>query len=62
MQDQSLMSRRVKPSEQSRLQGANNSIAGLTSVLCPIIFTDVSGLFIGPLASFNLPDVPHPSH
>jgi len=52
------MSRRVKPSEQGQLQGANSSITGLTSVLGPIIFTIVFSLFIGPLASFNLPGFP----
>src|SRR5207245_10157599 len=35
---QSLMTRRVPPSEQGQLQGANASIAGLTGAVGPIFF------------------------
>jgi DHA1 family tetracycline resistance protein-like MFS transporter len=35
---QGLMSRRVRPNEQGQLQGANQSVQGVTSVLGPLIF------------------------
>ena len=52
---QSLVTRRVRPSEQGQLQGANASIAGLTGILGPILFTLVFAQFIGPFASVGLP-------
>src|SRR5947199_365872 len=55
---QSLMTRRVRPSEQGQLQGANASIAGLTGVLGPILFTLVFAWFIGPNAPATLPGMP----
>lgn len=55
---QSLMSRRVSPSEQGQLQGANNSIFGLTGVLGPIIFGSVLSLFIGPWTFLGIPGAP----
>jgi DHA1 family tetracycline resistance protein-like MFS transporter len=33
-----LMTRLVKPTEQGQLQGANQSLAGIASVIGPIIF------------------------
>lgn len=38
---QGLMTRRVGPSEQGQLQGANSAIMGLTSIVGPQIFTGV---------------------
>lgn len=55
---QSLMTRRVGPSEQGQLQGANASIAGLTGVLGPVLFTLVFAQFIGPTARADLPGMP----
>ena len=55
---QSLMSRRVGPSDQGQLQGANASIAGLTGILGPILFTLIFAQFIGPTAPVNLPGIP----
>lgn len=55
---QSLMTRRVRPSEQGQLQGANASIAGLTGVLGPILFTLVFAWFISPNAPANVPGMP----
>ena len=52
---QSLMTRRVRPSEQGQLQGANGSIFGLTGVLGPIMFGFVLATFIGPLRSLGVP-------
>lgn len=52
---QGLMTRRVSPSEQGQLQGANNSIFGLTGVIGPIIFGTVLSQFIGPLAFLGVP-------
>lgn len=44
---QSLMTRRVRPSEQGQLQGANASIAGLTGAVGPIFFGLVYAWAIG---------------
>ncbi len=55
---QSLMTRRVDPSQQGQLQGANNSILGLTGIFGPILFTLVFSQFIGPLAFTALPGAP----
>ncbi len=55
---QSLMTRRVDPSEQGRLQGANNSIAGLTGVIGPVMFTLVFAAFIGSKALAGLEGAP----
>jgi len=55
---QGLMTRRVSPSEQGQLQGANASIQGLTGVFGPIIFTLIYAWFIGSGASLGLPGAP----
>src|SRR5437667_8034885 len=44
---QSLMTRRVRPSEQGQLQGANASIAGLTGAVGPIFFGLIYAWAIG---------------
>src|SRR5438094_10473003 len=48
------MTRRVGPSEQGQLQGANASIAGLTGAIGPIFFGLVYSLAIGYRAQFDL--------
>jgi MFS transporter, DHA1 family, tetracycline resistance protein len=53
-----LMSRRVSPSEQGRLQGANNSIAGLTGVIGPVMFSFVFAAFIGSNSNAVLEGAP----
>lgn len=55
---QSLMTRRVRPSEQGQLQGANASIAGLTGILGPLLFTFLFAQFIGASAPLELPGMP----
>ncbi|TMA04106.1 MAG: TCR/Tet family MFS transporter [Methanobacteriota archaeon] len=55
---QSLMTRRVGPSEQGQLQGANASIAGLTGAIGPIFFGLVYSLAIGYRTQFDLLGLP----
>ncbi len=55
---QSLMTRRVGPSEQGQLQGANASIAGLTGAIGPIFFGLVYSFAIGYRAQFDLLGLP----
>lgn len=55
---QSLMSRRVGPSQQGELQGANASITGLTGAIGPIFFGLVYSLAIGLRARFDLLGLP----
>jgi DHA1 family tetracycline resistance protein-like MFS transporter len=55
---QSLMTRRVGPSEQGQLQGANASIAGLTGAVGPIIFGLVYSFALGSRAQFDLLGLP----
>lgn len=43
---QSLMSQRVRPSEQGRLQGANTSLVGIAGLLAPALFTTSFAHFI----------------
>lgn len=52
---QGIMTRRVSPSEQGQLQGANASIMGLAGLIGPGLFTQVFALFIGEQAGWHLP-------
>ena len=45
---QSLMSRRVQPSEQGELQGAINSLRSIATLIGPILFAWVFAAFIAP--------------
>ena len=45
---QGLITRRVAPSEQGRLQGANASLAGLAGVVAPTIFGFTYAYFVAP--------------
>ena len=56
---QSLMSRRVDPSSQGKLQGAINSIRALTGMAGPVLFTQVFAQAISPRAPFRLPGAPY---
>jgi DHA1 family tetracycline resistance protein-like MFS transporter len=55
---QGLMSRRLGPSEQGRLQGANSSIQGIANLFGPGIFTLVFAAFIGSGAPAHVPGAP----
>jgi DHA1 family tetracycline resistance protein-like MFS transporter len=52
---QGIMTRRVSPSEQGQLQGANGSIIGIAAMIGPGLFTGTFALFIGEDAPFTLP-------
>ena len=45
---QGLASRRVRPSEQGRLQGANSAVAGLTAMVAPMTFGFVYAWSVAP--------------
>lgn len=55
---QSLMTRQVGPTEQGRLQGANNSLNGIANMIAPSIFTAIFAQFIGPWQSTHVPGAP----
>lgn len=55
---QSLMTRRVGPSEQGELQGALGSIRGISMLVGPAIFTAVFAQFVGPWRSLGAPGAP----
>jgi DHA1 family tetracycline resistance protein-like MFS transporter len=52
------MTRRIGPSEQGRLQGANASVNGIAQLLGPTIFTHTFATFINPATSLHLPGAP----
>jgi DHA1 family tetracycline resistance protein-like MFS transporter len=56
---QSLMSRRVDPSSQGKLQGAINSLRAITGMAGPVLFTQVFALAISPHAIAHLPGAPY---
>jgi DHA1 family tetracycline resistance protein-like MFS transporter len=56
---QSLMSRRVDPSSQGKLQGAINSLRAITGMAGPVLFTQVFALAISPGAIVHLPGAPY---
>jgi DHA1 family tetracycline resistance protein-like MFS transporter len=56
---QTLMSRRVQPSEQGQLQGANSSLMGLTGLVGPPLFTFTFARFISQReGGIHLPGAP----
>ncbi len=55
---QGLMTRRVGPSEQGQLQGANSSIMGITGLIGPGLFTLTFASFIGAHRDWRLPGAP----
>jgi MFS transporter, DHA1 family, tetracycline resistance protein len=55
---QGLMTRRVGPSEQGRLQGANASIQGIANLLGPSLFAFLFAYFIGAGRDWHLPGAP----
>jgi DHA1 family tetracycline resistance protein-like MFS transporter len=56
---QSLMSQRVDPSSQGKLQGAINSLRALTGMAGPLLFTQVFAVAISPRTSIHLPGAPY---
>jgi DHA1 family tetracycline resistance protein-like MFS transporter len=56
---QSLMSQRVDPSSQGKLQGAINSLRAITGMVGPVLFTQVFSYSIAPHVSFHLPGAPY---
>ncbi len=55
---QSLMSHRVAPHEQGKLQGANSSTIGIAGMLGPILFTQTFAYFISSDRAWLLPGAP----
>lgn len=55
---QGLMTRRVSPSEQGQLQGANSSLMGITGLIGPGLFTLTFASFIGAHRDWRLPGAP----
>ena len=53
-----LMTRRVGPSEQGQLQGANSSIQGIANLLGPFLFTLTFSYFLGAGGALHLPGAP----
>jgi DHA1 family tetracycline resistance protein-like MFS transporter len=56
---QSMMSQRVDPSSQGKLQGAINSIRALTGMAGPLIFTQIFAAAISVTAEVHLPGAPY---
>jgi DHA1 family tetracycline resistance protein-like MFS transporter len=57
---QSLMTQRVEPTEQGRLQGANQSLRGISGLIGPTLFTQTFAWFIRPGegAALHVPGAP----
>jgi MFS transporter, DHA1 family, tetracycline resistance protein len=56
---QSLMSQRVEPSSQGKLQGAINSLRAITGMAGPPLFTQVFAVAISAKASLHFPGAPY---
>ena len=56
---QSLMSRRVEPTAQGKLQGAINSIRAMTGMVGPVLFTQIFAVAILPRTPIHLPGAPY---
>jgi len=56
---QSLMSRRVDHSSQGKLQGAINSLRSITTMVSPVLFTQVFAHAISPHSAIQLPGAPY---
>lgn len=55
---QSLMSARLGPNDQGKLQGANTSLMGIAGLFGPLLFTKVFAAAIGPGSATHLPGAP----
>jgi DHA1 family tetracycline resistance protein-like MFS transporter len=56
---QSLMSKRVGPSEQGQLQGALMSLFGVAGMIAPLVFTQIFAQAIAPNRTMQLPGAPY---
>lgn len=56
---QSLMSQRVDPTSQGKLQGAINSLRAITGMIGPLLFTQVFAVAILPRAGIRVPGAPY---
>ena len=56
---QSLMSRRVDPTSQGKLQGAINSIRSISGMIGPLLFTQVLAISISPSTRIHFPGAPY---
>ena len=56
---QSLMSRRVDPTSQGKLQGAINSIRAISGMIGPLLFTQVLAIAILPSIPIHFPGAPY---
>jgi DHA1 family tetracycline resistance protein-like MFS transporter len=56
---QSLMSRRVDPTSQGKLQGAINSIRSISGMIGPLLFTQVLAISISPSTPIHFPGAPY---
>jgi len=56
---QSLMSRRVDPTSQGKLQGAINSVRAITGMIGPLLFTQILAIAIAPTVSIHFPGAPY---
>ncbi len=55
---QALMTKRVGPSEQGRLQGAVASLSGIATLIGPGLFTQTFAFFIDPRTTWQFPGSP----
>src|SRR5256885_1545073 len=55
---QGLMTRRVGPDEQGRLQGAVASVMGIAGVIAPLLFTQLFAAAIGRFHGLGVPGAP----
>jgi len=53
-----LMTRRVQPSEQGRLQGAVSSLLGIAGLIGPTVYSESYAFFAAPYRGFNVPGAP----
>jgi len=53
-----LMTRRVLPSEQGRLQGAVSSLLGIAGLIGPTVYSESYAFFAAPYRGFNVPGAP----
>jgi DHA1 family tetracycline resistance protein-like MFS transporter len=55
---QGLMSRRVGPSEQGQMQGANQSLQGIAAIVGPAVFGTSFAWAVRENASWHMPGLP----
>ena len=53
-----LMTRRVLPSEQGRLQGAVSSLLGIAGLVGPTVYSESYAFFAAPYRGWNVPGAP----